>query len=257
MARSVGEILGEMLAEKAKTPELDSLNSDSKTAVWRLLFYVFAVAIHTLEVLLDHFKGDVYTAIEKNQPGTLPWYTKKAEDFQLNDLLNDNLGYNSINPELQIIRYASAKENILGGVTLKVAKQDGFLNTEELKQFTAYMERVKFAGVQISYISMLADNLTVDMEVFYSPLINEAVIRNLVKNTISEYLENIGFDGVLRVNDLIASLRSLHEVLDVKLNQVESMQGFNATVVDLDHIAVSGRFAFDANNSIIQLTAVQ
>ena len=53
MARTIAEIQGEMIAQKEVTPELDGLTSNSSTAIWRLLFYICAVAIKVVEDLFE------------------------------------------------------------------------------------------------------------------------------------------------------------------------------------------------------------
>ena len=83
MARSVETILNEMIIAKENEESLSGLNSDSKTAIWRLLFYVVASAIHILEVVLDAFRVEVHKAIKDNRPGTLGWYSEKRKPSSL------------------------------------------------------------------------------------------------------------------------------------------------------------------------------
>lgn len=253
MARTIEEIQNEITTEKQKNPVLEEIDTTSKFSVWGAIVYVVAFIIHTLEVLLDNFKTDVYKTIEQNRPGTLPWYAEVAKRFQVDSILNANLRYDLVDSNKQIIHYASVQENITGGITLKVAKKSNPLSVSELKQFTAYMERVKFAGVQISYESTSADIITVDLKVFYNSLANEAEVRESVNTATANYLSKIDFNGMFVTNDLIVYLRSLEEVRNVKVNQVNSTQGSSVVAVDVSHRATSGRFTYNQANSNIQL----
>lgn len=251
MARTVNEILHEMIAAKEVEPKLNELNSNSKTSIWRLLFYIFAVTIHTLEVLLDAFKLDVEVVIEANRPGVLSWYTQKAKAFQIDSLINSmTLAYDIIDAEKQIVAYAAAEENVNGGITLKLSKKDAPLTDSELLKFKTYMEKVKYAGVAISYVSIAPDTLTIDMQVFYNPLASESSVRALIEVEIAKYLNNIGFNGLFKVNDLIVGLRSVAEVSDIKIGQIE----VDSVIIGVSHVAKSGRFVYNSGNSTIQLT---
>ena len=253
MARSIEDIKTEMLIVKNNDPVLAEIDTESKFSVWSAIMYIVSFIIHTLEKILDTFKDDVYSTIESSQPGVLPWYTQKAKEFQVNDLLNpQTLSYDIVSTDKQIIYYASAQENLRGGITLKVAKEDAYLSDSELRQFTAYMELQKFAGVQISYVSIMPDVITIDAELLYDPLANESMIRDLANNVINAYFQEIGFDGVFRVNDLITKLRQ-DQIDDVKINQIRVEQNLESFIVGLNYQAVSGRFSYSEDGSILQL----
>lgn len=257
MARTVKEIHSALIAEKNKIPELQGLNSGSQVAIWRLFLYLVATVIHAFEKALDVFKANVYTVIENNRPGTLSWYTEKAIMFQLNDLLDTKtLAYSIIDESRQIIKFASATENISGGVTLKLSKQDAPLSTEELDKFIAYMEQIKFAGTQISYVSIEPDAITIDMEVFYNGLVSESYVRSAIDLAIASYFDDVGFNGVFRLNSLIERLRLLNEVIDVDMRQIEVTQNSQSNLIGISYSAISGRFVYNRSDSVIQLTVL-
>ena len=162
------------------------------------------------------------------------------------------LSYDALNAEVQIIKYASSEENIAGGVTLKISKTDTFLNTEELLKFTTYMEQVKFAGTRIDYVSSPADILTLSAVVFYDPLVSEASVRTSIDNSITAYLNEIGFNNVFRISDLIFAIKSLPEVSDASISQAEATQGFTS-VISVSYKPKSGRLVYISGNSNIQL----
>ena len=254
--RTIQEIYNEMIAAKNADQELSSLDNISQTAIWRLFLHIVAVVIYTLESLLDAFKNDVYAAINAKSPGDLNWYVQKAKAFQLGDLLNpETLNYNVLDTAKQIIKFAYAEESVNGGIILKILKHDTFLNEGELQKFTEYMERVKFAGVRISYVSIMPDELTLNVEVFYNTLASESDVQALFDNSVNAYLIEVGFNGVFRVNDLIERVRSIKEIVDVKFNQIEVIQNSVTALVDLRYVAQSGRLFYNADGSTILLSS--
>ena len=51
--RTVNDIYSAIIAEKERQSELNGLTSPSKSAVWRLLFYIVAYAHYTLEQIVN------------------------------------------------------------------------------------------------------------------------------------------------------------------------------------------------------------
>ena len=255
MARTITEIENEILIAKNSNATLQTIDTNSRFSVWGAIVYVVAFVIHTLERFIDLFKTEVYTAIEQKRPGNLQWYIEQARAFQLGDLLNpQTLTYDTIVADRQIVYYASAQENQMGGITLKIAKKEDILTSDELDKFQVYMEQVKFAGVQMSYVSILPDVLTLNAKIYYNKLVNEATLRTTVDDTINAYLSEIGFNGTFKTNSLIAKLRNLPEVEDLQLFAASVTQNQVTTNVNLSYTAVSGRFQYDATQSIIQLS---
>ncbi|EAY28739.1 hypothetical protein [Microscilla marina] len=254
MARTIEEIEAEILTAKSSDETLNTIDTSSRFSVWGAIVYVMAFVIFTLEQLIDVFKTEVYTAIEAKRPGTLQWYVDQAQAFQLDDLLDPKtLKYDEVEVNKQIVHHASAEENILGGVTLKITKKEDVLSSDELEKFKVYMEQVKFAGTQISYVSISSDVLTLIAQVYYNKLANEEVVRTKINDTINAYLEEIGFNGTFKTNDLIAKLRNLPEIDDLLMNEVSVTQNEQTKLVTLSYSAASGRFQYDASASNIQL----
>ena len=63
MARTVSEIQEEILRQKNQEPSLNTLNSNSKVAIWRLWAYITAFVIWTLEKIFDEHKKEVSEAL--------------------------------------------------------------------------------------------------------------------------------------------------------------------------------------------------
>ena len=135
-ARTINEIQTEILYNKDSASELDALSiltapeqanvdSGSKVSEWRLWVWVTAVAIWTLEKLFDIFKIEVEERIAATRVHTRRWYREKALAYQYDDTLNESDVYDVIDPDKQIVKYASVRKVILSGMApygLKFAK---------------------------------------------------------------------------------------------------------------------------------------
>ena len=147
MARSIQTIYDAIIVEKQTfsslsglaspvTPDtaqdmLTELTSSSKVSIWRLKFWVQAVAIFVHESLFDVFKSDVEKRALEIIPATTRFYVIEAKKFQLGDELvftdgrfkfEDSTSAGAL--AKQIIKQASARD-INEVVTLKIAKDDG------------------------------------------------------------------------------------------------------------------------------------
>lgn len=240
MARSIEEIHGNMLANIANHPDLQELNSTSKTAIYRLFVYIVAVSIWSLEKLFDNHKAQIDTAIYEYKPGTPRWYRNMALAFQFGfDLLQDDDQFDNSNATLEqieaskIVKYCSVKEGLESSkVILKVAGEQGDnlrkLSTDEITSFTAYMKEVSYAGVKLLIINNPADKLLLKMDVYIDPLLFDSNGTNIrtgsktVEVALKNYLKNLPFDGELVVNDLIAVLRSVDGVINVNITTIQS-----------------------------------
>lgn len=247
MARSVEVIFQEIKTAKEAEPDLVGLNSTSLTAIWRLWAYVIAVVIHSFERLQDVFKAEVQTIIDSRRIGTLAWYVSTAKDFQQGDSLTEfssgDYGYSIIDDTKKIVARASAKVES-GEIKLKVAKEVSgdavALSAGEKLQFQSYMELVKFAGVTIDYISLNADALNVNLDIYYDGIYATADINTAVQNAIKTFLKAIPFDGVLKKNALIEAIRDVVGVTDVVFNTIQAVQGMTTTSVGREYDCIAG-----------------
>jgi hypothetical protein len=230
MARTIQEIQAEIVAAKEAEPVLATLNSPSKTAVWRLWTYVTAVGIWTLEKLFDSHLTEVQEIIYRMKPHSLAWYAGKAREFEYGrDLPPDTDQYDhaGMTPEeveaVRIVAHASVTEadhNLL----VKVAREENGdlapLSAQELVAFAGYMNRIKDAGVSLSIESRPADSLQLNLDIYYNPLTLDANGVRIdgtgsqpVKDAITAYLKNLPFNGVLVAAWLIDALQKVDGVL--------------------------------------------
>lgn len=276
MARSISEIYNSMITEKETFSSLSGLvpnpdtaqtfladlTSSSKVAIWRLYFWVVAVAIWTHEQLFDLFKAEV-TEIGKNLiTGTRNWYRLQAEAFQYGDSLVWNnttlkFEYPTGSTGSKVVKHASVREasNIL---RIKVAKDDGAgglqpLSNSEQTAFETYINQIKFAGTSVSVVNLNADLLKLQVDVYIDPLLLTATGESIlntgtfpVKKAIENYIINLPFDGVFNRTKLVDAIQSAEGVIDVVLQNSEATSGVNPYVnTGQNYIANAGYLEID------------
>ncbi len=207
----------------------------AKASIENILFYVIAHAIWVLERLFGEHKTEVETYISEMKPHSLRWYVNKAKAFRFGQsLIEDTDQYDDTGltdeaiEDMKIVKYASAVEQS-GNLLLKIAKEGSEgkdkLTDQELTSFAAYMHEVKDAGVRIDVRSVDADVLTLDMIIYYDPMVldsNGCSVSDgspVVEDAIKNYIQNLPFDGVY---SHMALVDALQQVEGIKIAEVES-----------------------------------
>lgn len=247
MARSIEDIYNIIVAEKQSFAELNSLmpqynleppvsgnpfvaminevSTSSKVAVWKMWAYITAMALYTHEVLWDKFKAEAEEIASQSIAGNLAWYAAQVRQWQYGSFLMWNhttyrYYYLDVNTPAaaakRIVKKVSCIEvnnASLNGVLIKVAKENAGqlvpLDTPQLDSLRKYIQRIKFAGVQTSVISLPADKIKLNLKIYYDGTLELAVFKTTVESAIKEYLKNIEFDGVLYLNELIDVIQKI------------------------------------------------
>ena len=261
MARTIQQIFDAIIVEKETFASLSGLEpsvipdpsqdllteltSSSKVSIWRLKFWVQAVAIFVHESLFDVFKSDVETRALEIIPATTRFYVIEAKKFQLGDELvftdgtfkfEDSTSAGAL--AKQIIKQASARD-INEVVTLKIAKDDGSgglkkLDTvpvNEKTAFEAYLNKIKIAGVKTIVISDDPDTLKVAYTIQYDPLVMKAdgtLIEDgtsPVQIAIDAYIEGLPFDSTFKVMELTDAIQAARGVVNAVADVVAAKFG--------------------------------
>lgn len=239
MARTIKQIQDEIISVKNGTAALSGLTSPSQTAIWLAWTYVVAVCIWTLEKLYDLHILSVKNTLATDKSHTLRWYQNKALNFQYGSALPDGddvydntlLTAAQIAAQKIIAQAAAAEDN--GIVTVKAAKEiSGELEplvVAEYNAFASYMQELKDAGVNLQVISFSGDKLKVTLQIEYDPqVINGDGARvdgsdaAPVKNAIKNYLRNLPFNGIFRVDKMIDALQAVEGVIIPTALQVQA-----------------------------------
>ncbi|MDW8347090.1 MAG: hypothetical protein RML94_09060 [Bacteroidia bacterium] len=185
--RTLDEIYEELVLYKSTFPELAGLSNPSNTAIWKLWLRIVAFAVWTMENFFDLHKREVDETIRKYKIGTPKWYVEMTKLFQYGYTLPpESVYYNVIDESARIIKQCSAKVDMDGVLTIKVAKEASGnlvpLNSAEKTALEAYLDRIQFAGVRLKVATFPADTLRLTATVYYNGEIPLATYQNTFEN---------------------------------------------------------------------------
>jgi hypothetical protein len=233
MARTTQEIYDGLVVELVANPTLAPLAANpSKTAIWRLLLWVFAFGANLLEVLFDTFVVEVEGKGLAAKVGNAQWYQSRILEFQYGDNLvyqNGIYHYPTLDDTKNIVSHCavvSGYDPLVGGIlNIKIAKTTDSLtalDAPELAALTSYLNKVKFAGTKFQLISTAGDILKIGFHIYYDPIIPLAILQPHVEATIRNYVKNLPFDGILTITRLIDVLQGIEGVKDCIFESAES-----------------------------------
>lgn len=285
MARSIKEIYDQMAAEKASLTSLNGLlptentgayvnllaqlSSNSKVAMWRLFMYIVAAGHFIHETMWDYAKQEMELLAQKSIAGNLAWYRAEVFKWQFGHLLlwnpvnfryyyADTTSQNAIDSRL--CKRVACVEVInvdFKGIKIKLAKESGGtlapLTQNELDSLQAYIDRIKFAGVETDVISQPADSLLTNIKIYYQGTLDSADFQTAAKDTIKSYISNLDFNGMFFSSKMVDALQAMSGVVDVVIvnNQAKSYLGSYIGFVK-DYEPESGWMQLD-NNSIVEV----
>lgn len=285
MARALETIIAEMIANKEAELGLAGLTSTSRVAIWRLMIYVVAFAVWSLEILFDQHKAEVDGILLELKPHTPRWYRNKALAFQYGfDLYPDtdvfvNEGKTPEQIEVsKIIKYAAVTEATNESrLIIKIATEDvdGILSPitdPEKESFDAYIDEIRDAGVKITPINYLPDVLRLNIKIYYDPLVltsNGVAITGInagkkpVEIALQEFMRELPFNGELVLSALIDKLQQTEGVAIPHLvsaaskwiNEEGSAYG-NFENISVKKIPVAGYFTIEDFNNIEYISNV-
>jgi hypothetical protein len=226
MARTRQEIYDSLEAELVANPTLAPLAANvSKTAIWRLLLWVFAYGANIVEVLFDAFIVEVENKGKAAKVGNAQWYQVRILEFQYGDNLayqNGIYQYVVLDETKKIVSHCSVVSGfdpLVGGVlNIKIAKQDGEnltgLDLDEMAALRSYINKVRFAGTKFKLVSTTGDILKIGFHVYFDPIIPLALLKTNVETVIANYVKNLPFDGIFNITKLIDLVQAVDGVKD-------------------------------------------
>ncbi len=219
--RSINDIQQQILDAKATASSLNALevlttseqtlntsNSTSKVAIWRLWVWIFAYTIWAHEKIVSK-------NAENSRPHTIRWYREMCLNF-LDGLplvwKDGQFKYDLTNVTdadvRQIIDRCAILESNNGELVIKIATDIGGvlqpLTAPQLIRFKGYLQQIKDAGNRLRFINQPPDLLKINLTVKVDPLIIDLQTGQLlssttlvfpVKNAIDKYLANLEFNG--------------------------------------------------------------
>jgi len=211
------------------------------------MLWINAFSIWVFEKLLDEHVIEINELKLQIPTGTDIWYAEQSKLFQLGDSLVWNglqFEYEIIDDDKKIIVFSSA---ITVGNTLKVkvAKANSTtglpekLSVSELTSFNAYITDIAFSGTDFVVISTDGDLIKLAYTIFYNPLVLNSDGSSIlnpsqypVEDAINNYLSNLDFNGILRINDLTDSIQAVSGVVNPVATVVEA-KPYSGTYTDI------------------------
>lgn len=242
MARSIETIKSAIKTEIRTYTELNSFlfpeEGGSLVGVMNVIIYSVAVAIYTFEVLLDTAKIELQDIADTIPAGNPKWVQTQIKNFQYGDVVTfvDNVpAYNPVTPANRIVTQCSVVQSSGGIVTIKVAKGTvpslaplAGAELSALKDYyygTQTSEGIGFAGVKTNFISLDADRIYLEGEVYYSGQYVSTTVKANVITAINEFLASFtdeAFDGTIFINRITDAVENVDGVVYVKWISVKA-----------------------------------
>lgn len=265
MARTLQEIRTEIIRKKTEYITLNSLgkNEDttglealvapdsprSDTAIWVLWIYVVAFAIWIHEQLFEKHQQEVKALKDSAIAGTEAWYVEKIKEYQKGDALvfypdlfaytypNGSTGERIVkraaitsNSGISIIKVATEVDKlddsgnpvIADGTQVRELKE---ISPEDLAGVKRYLHQIQFVGAQIDVVSLPADELKFEADIYYNPLLALDTIKADISSAINEYLADLTFDGEILVSRVMDAIQRVEGVNDILVKAVSAREG--------------------------------
>ena len=231
MARQISIIQQQLLDNiTADTTLSPLLTSTSKRAIYRLFTYIVAVAVNTLEQLIDIFTITLEAVATSAAPSTPSWLQAQILKFQYSltvpqviQLINFAPAYPVVDTTLQIITRCSVTTNLSNSVVIKVATLNPptALTAGQISSLQSYINQIGIAGINYTIASTLSDKLYCQASIYYQGQYSNVIVLN-VQNAINNFLASIPFNGVMKISDLEGAIRTVTGVNDVIFNNVQT-----------------------------------
>ncbi len=202
----------------------------SAVSIESLLFYAQAFGLMVLEKIVGDSIAKLEEHFNRLRPHTLNWYAGKIKAFQMGDTLpTDTDVYPEIKEDAQVVKYCSLTERN-GVLSAKIAGQDkdgkpSRLSDDDVKKVSAYVSRIKDAGVRVLLSSGDADKFNVNLLIHYDPL--KRLEAKDIKKVVSEYLESMPFDGIYSNMALIDAIQKVDGVRVAEVLESSASYGSN------------------------------
>lgn len=218
------------------TPGLTFEQQFSKVSIENIIFYIVAVCIWSLEQILEISIGQQNEYIKQIKIHSFTWYSMYAKKFEYGldlpwgEVEYDNSGLTAQQVEaMQVVKFASCSKTP-GGLMVKIAGLDGSGNlvpipngaggtADMFTPFKEYMFRISAAGDTLFYTNAEADDLKLELTVYYDPLVLDSTGKRLdgtadtpVADAIEAYVKGMDFDGLLVPTFLTDALQQVEGV---------------------------------------------
>ena len=244
------------------------------TSIESILFFIVATAVWLFgfNILVQH-KVDITAILKENKAHRPDWYATLAKNFQFGyKLIPDTDTYDNSNlteAEIEasrIVKFAAAKQpkdkSILYiKVATEVNGQKQPLSDIQLTAFKAYLiDEVPDAGVRIEIINAPADEMRLEIDIYYNALVLDGSGKRLdgsgyttIQEAIRNYLSDLSFNGLYTNQSLIDVLQTIEGVEQAELIAAYSRYGTYTDFqkINARSVPYAGYYAVADNNLMI------
>lgn len=213
----------------------------SKVSIESMLFYAFAFAVWSFEMILDLFKTEIQAKVDGAYIANSAWWHAQAMAFQKGIALVMNpttfvFSYPAIDATKQIIKRVAVRQNIEGSgackVQLFVATETGgviaALADADKGLFEAYASVIKPAGVLVDVITGTGDVVDFVITIDYNPLIIDSTGKLIIGanypviDAITAFISALNandFGGNLNITKFMDAIQLVDGVVDVAVTE--------------------------------------
>lgn len=246
----------------------------STVSVENNIFYIVATCMLQIYQMFEQYMVDLLALLRNNKAHTPRWYATRAKEFQFGyELVGNTDQYDNsmLTPDqinaAQIVKFAASVEADDQSILfVKVAREVNG-NKEPLTDiqyaaFSAYMGRIKDAGVRISIVNAPADELFLNFDIYYDPLVLDFEGKRLdgtndtpIHDAIRNYVGNLSFNGLYTNQSLVDALQNVHGVEIADLKEAKSRYGnYNEFVpIRAKTVPNAGYFSVKDSNLILNM----
>lgn len=240
MARSISEIKAAMAAEfmasDAAARRYGFVAGSAFGSVFgpvsveSVLLWAMAVGAWAVECLLDVHLTEVRELVESKSPHRVRWYRDRALEFIDGWPLEGDTGEYDLSgleeadvEARRVVRHAVVTESGGSGqLMVKVAGEDTSgcrcrLDDDVVVRLRAYFAEIKDAGVRLTVVSRDGDVFGCEVNVAYDALVDGADVEARCRAAITDYVENLPFNGEYSNMALVDAVQAVEGVKIVDL----------------------------------------
>lgn len=214
--------------------------SDSKEAEHRKIIYTVSEISRIHENRWDVLKEELQDAADAVPTCNDSWWEREIKRFQyghtlLLDSITRKYYYEEDDEDARIVtRVAVTSQNKRG--IIKVAKAGPApLESAEKTALDSYIKKVQPTGANITLISQAADEIKMELTVYFDPIVPQATVQTNVETAINDYLAslafNVGKTGTFYISYLVDAIQAVEGVVDVTVENVEANQDGEASLL--------------------------
>jgi hypothetical protein len=219
-ARTWQQILTQIVAQVNTL--IPALTSTSQAAYWRVWAFIQAVSQNLMEQRFTILQNELEATAAQAAPETAAWIQNRVLLFQYGNVIQiyTDLSISYPLPALPlIINNCAVVGNGSGGITIKVTSTSGLLSTAQENALLSYLDQILGADINFTVINALPDMLDIFGTVYYNGQYSGSIVLN-VTDAINNYITNIGFNGTIKVSDIIDAIRGVVGVTDFVPNVI-------------------------------------